>query len=79
MSPLGWVVLIILVSLVVVVNIALVVALWRRGKTGIGGILNKTGGSLRNPWQREDDELDELARRADELRRRQDDSSGINH
>ncbi len=69
--PLGWIALGLLAVFVIVLNLTLIKAFRNKKKTvpkNSSGAFHRLGETIRNPWQKEDDMLSELSRRATELR-----------
>jgi hypothetical protein len=69
----AWIVIGFLVLMVVLLNFSLWSA-WKRKNSGSSlDIFKKSGQTLRKPWQKEDEQLEKLAREAAKIRENQKD------
>jgi hypothetical protein len=68
LSPAGWIILILFVLFILSININLLIALRKKQKplSGLPSI-RKAAGTLRQPWQAEDEGLAELSKRVSDL------------
>lgn len=67
----AWVILIILAVTILVMNIGLIASFWKKNTTRPTDNLRDIGKVLRNPWYKEDEQLEKLAQKAKEIRENQ--------
>ena len=66
----GWLIVITILAFVILINIGLALGAIRRMKMKPKGIFRESLGEMLNPWKKEDEALDELRQRVDELKSR---------
>ena len=66
----GWLIVIAILVFVILINVGLALGAIRRMKMKPKGIFQESLGEMLNPWKKEDEALDELRQRVDELKSR---------
>ena len=66
----GWLIVIAILAFVILINVGLALGAIRRMKTKPKGIFRESLGEMLNPWKKEDEALDELRQRVDDLKSR---------
>ncbi|TET32443.1 MAG: hypothetical protein E3J69_08960 [Anaerolineales bacterium] len=66
----GWLIVIAILAFVILINVGLALGAIRRMKMKPKGIFQESLGEMLNPWKKEDEALDELRQRVDELKSR---------
>jgi len=66
----GWTIVITILALVILINIGLAFGAIRNMKTKPKGFFRESLGEMLNPWKKEDEALDELRQRVDDLKSR---------
>ena len=66
----GWLIVIAILAFVILINVGLALGAIRRMKMKPKGIFQESLGEMLNPWKKEDEALDELRQRVDDLKSR---------
>jgi hypothetical protein len=66
----GWLIVIAILAFVILFNIGLALSFIRRMKSKPEGIFRDSISEMLNPWKKEDEALDELRQRVDDLKSR---------
>ncbi len=66
----GWLIVITILVFVILINIGLALSFIRRMKSRPKGVFRESIGEMINPWKKEDEALEELRQRVDDLKGR---------
>ena len=70
----GWLIVIAILTFVILINIGLALGFIRRMKLKPKGVFRESICEMLNPWKKEDEALEELRQRVDDLKSRDGDT-----
>jgi len=64
----GWLIVIAILTFVILINVGLALGFIRRMKSKPKAVFRESIGEMLNPWKKEDEALEELRQRVDDLK-----------
>lgn len=68
-SPLGWVLIAFLAIMMISLNVGLLMSLRQKKTQQPDNVFTRMGHTIQHPWEKEDKQLEDLARQVNQLRR----------